>query len=227
MENRLRIIHIIYVVWGTAVNLMAGLAMGNRSYDFGIQDDKVIVDCNDILPTINCSIKMLYLGSPWIVSKEIIVTDSVSLFRTQDDTQYFNKTYTQVVLDNNIDSYIRQLIYEVYSENKSVIKSDLPNVKIGQFSETIKCRIDVTIDGREIEECFNTGDYDITFDTLLGIKPFHEEFDEIRFLMKAISYRMEHEFYKFDYNYIDKKRMEENQALGRLYDPESVVQGHL
>lgn len=228
MGNNLKRVFILYVVlWGTAVNIMKGRSVGKCSEKLFIQDDKVVRDYNDKLSTINCTIKILYFGAPWLVSKEIVVNDSVSLFRTQNDTQYFEKTYTQVVLDKNIDKYLRQLICEVYSENKSVIKSDLPDVKLGQFSETIKCSIKVTIDDCEIKECFNTGNYDITYGALLGIKPFHEQFDEIRSLMNAIGYRMEHEFYDFDYNHIDKKRMEENQALGRLYDSESMVEGHL
>lgn len=171
-------------------------------------------------------VKIFNFASPRIVSDILIIKDSSAFFRTQSHSQYFGNTYTQVELDIKVANKISRLLNEIYLCHESVIRPDLPEVPIRVFSESYDCWIELTIDGKLHKEYFDIIDYDITY-MELEIDPFYKQFKEICLLLYAISYRMEHEFYDFEYNRIDKKRMEENQALGRLYDPESVVQGHL
>lgn len=170
-------------------------------------------------------VKIFTFGSPRIVSEILLIKDETAFFRTQSHGQYFSNTYTQVELDQEVVNKIYRLFNEIYSNHDSVIKSDLPDVPILVFSESYDCSIELTIGGKLHQEYFDMADYGITY-MELGIEPFYEQFKDIRLLLNAISYRMEHEFYNFDYNHINKKRMEENQALGRLYDSESMECGH-
>lgn len=173
----------------------------------------------------DCNMKIFNFASPRIVSRILIIKGGSAFFRTQNHRQYFNGTYTQVELDINIANKINRLFNEIYSHHESVIKSDLPDVPLLDFSESCEILIEVSLNNKVIKEKFDKFEYYITYSVELGIEPFIGQFNEIWILMNAISYRMEHEFYDFNYNHIDEKQMTENKKLGILYDSKSVMHG--
>lgn len=171
-------------------------------------------------------VKIFTFGSPRIVSEILLIKDETAFFRTQSYGQYFSNTYTQVELDQEVVNKIYRLFNEIYSSHESVIKSDLPDVPLMILSESSDLSIEINLNGRIVNEEFDIIGYEATYLTELEIVPFYEQFVEILKTMDSISYRMEHEFYNFDYNHINKKRMEDNQALGQLYDSESMECRH-
>ena len=173
----------------------------------------------------DCNMKIFNFASPRIVSHTLIINEGGAFSRTQSHDQYFRNTYTQVELNPNIAKRIIELFNEIYSSHESVIKSDLPDVSLLDFSESCEILIEVSLNNKVIKEKFDKFEYYITYSVELGIEPFIGQFNEIWILMNAISYRMEHEFYDFNYNHIDEKQMTENKKLGILYDSKSVMHG--
>lgn len=156
-----------------------------------------------------------------IFHDEIIITDSISYFRTQNVDQSLHKCYTQVILDDPISKEIKAMLCHIYSQNNSIIKPRLPKSTLYVYSESHIYASKLEINGVKYNEKINLYDYYVTYFLKYEINPFIAEFEKMEELIYAISFRMQHEFY--DVDYVDQDELKKDKDLGLFYNSDSVT----
>lgn len=115
----------------------------------------------------------------------LILNDSVALIKTISIGHSDNPTAT-VSLKKMTADCLRLFLYDLYSTHSSVIKDKYLNESHYIFSNSSIWHIDLTLNGKRIDESLNIYDYMVSFED-----PFNFQFDRIRQLMYAITNKIE------------------------------------
>ena len=123
---------------------------------------------------------------------QLILNDSVSLFRSQTLFELINGVYTQVSLNELTLNYIRGLLYELYTNHNSIIKDEyINNDSLFMINGAKIWQIKMNLNGKNIAETHDLLDYTFSFD-----KPFNLQADKILELILAIKRKIEKDIYK-------------------------------
>lgn len=175
-------------------------------------------DTFDINSIINmCDVEYTVGEFAHIKKYRLIVNDTVVVFQIQNLYEYLNEKYTQVTLNMKTMTRLKELIYVIYSNNSSILKSGMPNYK-----EIDYWYAKVGIDDRIIEDKVG-----ISKNVDYGERPTVSTFNELVKIFYDIGLRMEYDFYDFNYRGNMTIELEKNMQNGDFYDPESVIHGNL
>lgn len=125
---------------------------------------------------------------------QILLSDSIALLRGQT----FVNLPVQVTLNKPVSDYIKSLLYNIYSEQKSAIKKQYINEPHDMMSFSSEWNITMSMEGIKIKESIDVIGYAVTFD-----EPFHPQFDRLLELIYAITVKMEQDIFRIentDYN---------------------------
>ncbi len=174
------------------IYLLFLIACGNGKTS--VNSDKTIEIVNYDSSGFSCRIERIYNSEgAGLKNCQILLNDTIALFRGQTLIQQL-----QVTLTNAVSDYIKSLLYDIYTENRSTIKDKYINANYCISSATSKWNIMMNMDGKKINEKINISGYAITFD-----QPFHPQFDRLLELILAITVKMEQDIFRIentDYN---------------------------
>ena len=142
----------------------------------------------------DCSMEITYSseGSEWnkIRKVKLLLSDTASVVQSQDSRQIVDKFYSQVTLKKQTADYFKALLFEIYSQHRSVIKDSILNEGLARLYHSTSWSIKLNLPGQEINESIKTSDYYYSFED-----PFHEQFERIWELIFAIKRKMEYDIY--------------------------------
>lgn len=134
---------------------------------------------------INCCLDLEFNleGAPRIFSIRLILNDTIAIFKFQTMEQYFNKKYSQVILNKHTADCLRILLCTLYTNHNYLIKDEYRGkyFSCDSYMWTIK----IAINGKKINETRNLMHY-VSFD-----EPFNFPFIQIRQLIVAITDKLE------------------------------------
>lgn len=171
------------------------------SFLIACSKDKTSVDSGKTIDIVNydssgfsCRMERIYNGvGSGIKNCQILLNDTIAIFSGQTLMQQL-----QVTLTNTVSDYIKSLLYDIYTENRSAIKDQYINANYCISSATSKWDIMMNMGGKKINERIDISGYAITFDD-----PFHPQFDRLLELILAITVKMEQDIFRIentDYN---------------------------
>ena len=154
---------------------------------------------------------------------QLILNDSLSLLRSQTLSELINKVaYTQVSLNKLTSTYIRQLLYELYTRHSSIIKDQyINNDSLWMINGSKIWQIKMYLNGRNITETQNLLNYLFSFD-----KPFNPQADEILDLIKAITRKIEKDIYKLKELDYEPEPWITEMFHGEYYEPYNDINSH-
>lgn len=120
---------------------------------------------------------------------QILLSDSIALFRGKT-----NFGQCQVTLTKPIADYIKSLLYDIYTKNKSGVKDQYINEPHAITTFISDWNITMNLEGRKINETIDEIGYSITFD-----EPFHSQFKRLLELIYAITVKMEQDIFEVEY----------------------------
>lgn len=151
-----------------------------------------------------------------IYNYQLLLNDSVTYLRTK--AGYPINPFIQVTLTDSVSEYIKSLLREIYSENKSIVKDQYINEDLCMASVTLKWNIALNMSGKRINESVNIINYMVTFDN-----PFHPQFEKLLLLTNAITAKMERDIYKSRYRYHEPEEWITEMFHGEYYEPYNEI----
>lgn len=147
----------------------------------------------------DCLIEYFCTGEIWDTVKcQIILNDTIAVFRVQSRDQSSYGGYTQLRLNKRTADCFKSLLLELYSEQNTALKDDIPNERDVISSTQDDLSISLTIDGKKINEFFHVTDILYSHK---DFDPFRPQFYKIRELINAIILKIEYEKNKNHNNY--------------------------
>ena len=144
---------------------------------------------------LNCHIEVEYSfeGRPpsWILNVQLILTDSVSLYKARTKEHRYNDEYIITTLNKQTASCFEILLYDLYSTSQSVVKDKYINEPHAIFSDSSVWHIKLSINNKHIDETVDILDYMVSFD-----EPFNIQFEQIMQLVYAITNKIERDILK-------------------------------
>lgn len=164
-------------------------------------NDKMAVNSNSTIEIVNynnlgfnCRMERIqYLEGSDIRICQILINDTIALFREQTSLNQL-----QVTLTKHVRDYFKLLLYDIYAKNSSAIKDQYLNEARNITNVKSEWKIAMNMDGKKINEKIDTFDFRFTFD-----QPFHPQFDRLLELIYAITVKMEQDIFRIentDYN---------------------------
>lgn len=210
MANKLSTI--IVAIFLSAMNIVADTTTSNSKPDN--QFNKYIINNDRLSDSIiklynsthnldsiinNCRMGFQYpLDGPEekrIIEIEIEFNDTVSIVTTRSASQILGGQRSKVKLTKQTADYFKFLLFEIYSEQRSVIKDSILNGDILLSSHSTIWSITMNLPKQIIAEYLQTNSFPF-------ISGFHPQFDKIRQLIQAIKRKMEKDIYNLnDINY--------------------------
>lgn len=175
------------------------IACGNDKAS--VNNDKTIEIVNYDNSGFSCRIDRNYTaGGDCIKKCQILINDTIAIFRGQT---YYEQC--QVTLTKPIADCIKSLLYDIYSEQNSVIKDQYINETHGITGYKPEWNIVMNMKGKRIKESVDLLGYGLTFK-----KPWHPKVEKLLPLIYAITDKMEQDIFKIEY-------------LHRLYKPDEWI----
>lgn len=186
MRNKLIII-VIFLVSVVcrinAVNLDLDASTDPNSHSIS---QLVVPDSIDL----NCRIDVSYnfegRSPSSILNGQLILTDSVSLYKARTKENHYIDEYIITTLNKPTANFFKVLLYDLYTSHNSVIKDKYINERHGICASSSECHIKLSINGKSINETINIYDYIFSFDD-----PFNIQFEQILELIYAITNKIE------------------------------------
>lgn len=136
-----------------------------------------------------------------ILKYQIVCTDTMCLFRTLNYEGENGGKYLQFKLNNQVASFLKSFIYEIYSSRNSVMKDDAPKLEYNVNSTMPYWSIEYNLKDRTIKEKIPYEEYIITKWCEDDFKsPFIEEFSKYQELIDAITTKIAIEVYNTDFH---------------------------
>ena len=161
-----------------------------------------------------CRIERIYSGEgQCFKSCIILLTDSVSIFRTQN--HWSSPPFYQVTLSKPVSDYLKLQLKDIYSQHKSIVKKQYINcVRYGTYHIS-KWNISIKIGEKKINESVDVLEFRISFED-----PFHPQYYKIEDLVYAITKKIESDIYNFKntQNYTPEPWIEE-MFHDKYYEP--------
>lgn len=142
---------------------------------------------------------------------QILLNDSIALLRGQTNFEQCQVTLTKPIAD-----YIKSLLYDIYTENKSGVKDKYINEPRTITTFISDWNITMNLEGKRINETIDEIGYSITFD-----EPFHSQFKRLLELIYAITVKMEQDIFEVEYIHNRYKPVEWIIEMfhGEFYEP--------
>lgn len=153
-----------------------------------------------------------------VFNVEIFLTDTLSVIKTQDSRQYTDSLFSQVTLTKQTADYFKSLLFEIYSNNKSVIKDSILTKNTFNFSHPTLWSIKMNLPNQEIKESFNIVNYYFISET-----PFHIQFEKILQLIWAIKQKIEHDIYSLEDNNSTVEKWIKDKFKGNYYETSDII----
>lgn len=179
------------------------IQIGIRLYIFIVltacNNDRISVNSNSAIEIVNydssgfsCRMEKFYnteYHRERIHVCQILLNDTIALFRGQTNFEQCQVTLTKPIAD-----YIKSLLYDIYTENKSGIKDQYINEPRYITTFISDWNITMNLEGKRINETIDEIGYLITFD-----EPFHSPFKRLLELIYAITVKMERDIFEVEY----------------------------
>lgn len=125
------------------IYLLFLIACGNGKTS--VNSDKTIEIVNYDSSGFSCRMERIYNSEgAGLKNCQILLNDTIALFRGQTLIQQL-----QVTLTNAVSDYIKSLLYDIYTENRSTIKDKYINANYCISSATSKWNIMMNMDGKK------------------------------------------------------------------------------
>lgn len=148
---------------------------------------------------IDCFIEYFCAGEIWDTVKcQIILNDTIAVFRVQSRNQSSYDGYTLLKLNKQTADCFRSLLFELYSERNSALKDSIPNERHSISSTQDDLSVSLTIGDKKINEFFHVTDILASYE---NFDPFRPQFHKLRELIDAIILKVEYEKNKNHNNY--------------------------
>lgn len=187
-------------MWNIIKKFRWGLLYVCLSFLFACSNDKTPVNSDKTIEIVNynssgfsCRMEKFYnteFHRDRIYTCQILLNDSIALLRGQT----FVNLPVQVTLNKPVSDYIKSLLYNIYSEQKSAIKKQYINEPHDMMSFSSEWNITMSMEGIKIKESIDVIGYAVTFD-----EPFHPQFDRLLELIYAITVKMEQDIFEVEY----------------------------
>ena len=149
---------------------------------------------------------------------KLLLSDTASVVQSQDSRQIVDKFYSQVTLNKLTADYFKTILFEIYSQHKSVIKDSILNENFLRITHPTSWSIKLNLPNQEIIESIKTSDYYYSFED-----PFHEQFERTLDLIFAIKRKMEYDIYSLkDKDYKMKDWIKE-KFDGVFYETTDII----
>ena len=228
MANKLSTI--IVAIFLSAMNIVADTTTSNSKPDN--QFNKYIINNDRLSDSIiklynsthnldsiinNCRMGFQYpLDGPEekrIIEIEIEFNDTVSIVTTRSASQILGGQRSKVKLTKQTADYFKFLLFEIYSEQRSVIKDSILSGDILLISHSTIWSITLNLPNQKIAEYLQTSSFSFNSETA-----FHPQFKKIQQLVRAIKRKMEKDIYKKNVDYTPEKWISE-MFQGKYYEP--------
>lgn len=172
MENRLIVITLFLISVFTSIS--ADIRERDKSEQPIVQLLRSDINIDSIV--FDCSIDVEYnpegCGHSNILNVQLILNDSISLFKIKTKTQYLGKEYMPITLNKSSVNCLKILLYNLYSNNNSIIADKyIRSNTTYKSSDSYLWKIKINLDGKEIKESHNIAPY-MVFDDSLNF-PFY------------------------------------------------------
>ena len=186
MRNKLIIIVIFLVSVVCRINavnldLDASTVPNSQSISQLVVPDSIDLDCR-----IDVSYNFEGRSPSSILNGQLILTDSVSLYKARTKENRYIDEYIITTLNKPTANFFKVLLYDLYTSHNSVIKDKYINERHGICASSSECHIKLSINGKSINETINIYDYIFSFDD-----PFNIQFEQILELIYAITNKIE------------------------------------
>ena len=152
-----------------------------QSVNTEINPDSIDLDCR-----IDVSYNFEGRSPSSILNGQLILTDSVSLYKARTKENRYIDEYIITTLNKPTANFFKVLLYDLYTSHNSVIKDKYINERHGICASSSECHIKLSINGKSINETINIYDYIFSFDD-----PFNIQFEQILELIYAITNKIE------------------------------------
>lgn len=146
---------------------------------------------------LNCLIEVEYnfegCHPSWILNVQLILTDSVALYKAKTKEHYHDDEYIIITLNKRTADCFKALLYDLYSTHHSVIKDKYLNETHAICSASSEWHIKLSINGKIINETIDIIDFMTSFDN-----PFNIQFDQIIQLVRAITNKIERDILQLE-----------------------------
>lgn len=172
----------------TFICLLFLIACGNDKTT--VNSDKTIEIVNYDSSGFSCRIDRIYTaGGDCIKKCQILINDTIAIFR--GETYYEQR---QVTLTKPIADCFKSLLYDIYSEQNSVIKDQYINEPHSITGYKPEWNIVMNMKGKIIKESVDLLGYGLTFK-----KPWHPQVEKLLPLIYTITDKMEQDIFKIEY----------------------------
>ncbi len=218
MGNRFKFLIMAIVL--TVTNSFADTINSERISDDVIQLYNTTHNLDSIIK--DCFMEITYssesLEGNRIRKIKLLLSDTASVVQSQDSRQIVDKFYSQVTLNKLTADYFKTILFEIYSQHKSVIKDSILNENFLRITHPTSWSIKLKLPNQEINESIKTSDYYYSFED-----PFHEQFERILDLIFAIKRKMEYDIYSLkDKDYKMKDWIKE-KFDGVFYETTDII----
>ncbi|OKY86322.1 MAG: hypothetical protein BHV69_02580 [Bacteroidales bacterium 52_46] len=175
-----------------------------------VNSDKTIEIVNYDSSGFNCRMERIqYLEGSGIRICQILINDTIALFREQTSVNQLQVTLTQPVRD-----FLKLLLYDIYAKNSSAIKEQYLNETRYITNVKSEWKIAMNMVGKKINEKIDTFDFRFTFD-----QPFHPQFDRLLELIYAITVKMEQDIFRIENTDYNPEEWITDMFHGEFYEP--------
>lgn len=182
-------------------------------------NDKISVNSNSAIEIVNynnvefnCRMERIYNTEyhlEGIHGCQILLNDTIALFRDQTSIKQLQVTLTQPVRD-----YIKLLLYDIYANNSSAVKDQYLNEMRYITNVKSEWKIAMNMDGKKINEKIDTFDFRFTFGA-----PFHSQFDRLLELIYAITVKMEQDIFEVENTHYNQEEWITKMFHDEFYEP--------
>ena len=157
-----------------------------QSVNTEINPDSIDLDCR-----IDVSYNFEGRSPSSILNGQLILTDSVSLYKARTKEHRYNDEYIITTLNKQTANFFKVLLYDLYTTSQSVVKDKYINEPHAIFSDSSVWHIKLSINNKHIDETVDILDYMVSFDD-----PFNIQFEQIMQLVYAITNKIERDILK-------------------------------
>lgn len=178
-----KFIYLVIFITFPNTYIYANESASDKSKEFNVESSCNKLSPDSIILDGYIDIEYNLEGAPEILSIRSIFNDTSAVLRFQTHDQYFNKKYSQVILNKQTAECLRILLYTLYTNHNYLIKDEY---RKKYFScDSYMCTIKMNINGKKINETRNLMHYIFIDD------PYNFPFDKIIQLIRAITNKIE------------------------------------
>ena len=182
-----------------------------------VNSDKTIEIVNYDNSGFSCRMERIYNAEgAGLKNCQILLNDTIAIFRGQTLIHQL-----QVTLTNAVSDYIKSLLYDIYTENRSAIKDKYINANYCISSATSKWNIMMNMDGEKTNEKIDISGYAVTFDD-----PFNPQFNRLLELIYAITVKMEQDIFRIENTHCNQAEWITETFHDEYYLPYNDISSH-